>query len=110
MPGDDLVALEDVSDATMLHTLRGEYARDDIFTAIGPVLSGPPPRSCSVDAAPHALHPSQRERAIRRRLKLLHPMYSESAFSMSREPRSMHGVVPHTMTWYLPTFVRLNME
>ena len=38
VPGDDLVALEDVSDATMLHTLRLRYARDDIFTAIGPVL------------------------------------------------------------------------
>ena len=38
------------------------------------------------------------------------PRYSLSAFSTSRLPRSMHGVVPHTMTWYLPIFVRLNME
>ena len=26
---------------------------------------------------------------------------------MSGAPRSMHGVVPQTMTWYLPTFVLL---
>ena len=37
-PGDDLVLLEDISDATILHTLRLLLERDMIFTGIGPVL------------------------------------------------------------------------
>ncbi|KAL3896504.1 MAG: hypothetical protein SGPRY_013256 [Prymnesium sp.] len=35
---DDLVRLEDISDATILHTLRLRLERDLIFTGIGPVL------------------------------------------------------------------------
>ena len=38
------------------------------------------------------------------------PKYSLRAFSTSRAPRSMQGVVPQTMTWYLPIGTRLNME
>ena len=34
---DDLVTLEDVTDASMLHTLRMRYEEDNIYTAIGPV-------------------------------------------------------------------------
>ena len=37
-PGDDLCQLEDVSDATILHTLRLKLVQEKIFTAIGPVL------------------------------------------------------------------------
>ena len=35
---DDLTQMTDVSDATMLDALRRRYARDDIYTAIGPVI------------------------------------------------------------------------
>ena len=34
----DLVELEDVTEYTMLHTLRERYQKDLIYTAIGPVL------------------------------------------------------------------------
>jgi len=34
----DLAVLKDVSDATILHTLRLRYDHDEIFSAIGPVL------------------------------------------------------------------------
>ena len=37
-PGEDLVLLEDVSDATILHTLRLRLGQGKIFTSIGPVL------------------------------------------------------------------------
>eukprot|EP00320_Phaeocystis_rex_P000214 CAMPEP_0119057708 /NCGR_PEP_ID=MMETSP1178-20130426/2102_1 /TAXON_ID=33656 /ORGANISM="unid sp, Strain CCMP2000" /LENGTH=1078 /DNA_ID=CAMNT_0007038565 /DNA_START=76 /DNA_END=3312 /DNA_ORIENTATION=- len=37
-PGEDLVLLEDVSDATILHTLRLRLDQKKIFTSIGPVL------------------------------------------------------------------------
>lgn len=35
---DDLVMLDDVHEATMIHTLRQRYAQNGIYTAIGPVL------------------------------------------------------------------------
>ena len=35
---DDLTRMGEVSDATMLDTLRRRYARDDIYCAIGPVI------------------------------------------------------------------------
>ena len=34
----DLVALDDVQECTIIHTLRQRYAKNDIYTAIGPVL------------------------------------------------------------------------
>ena len=37
-PGDDLVVLEDVSESTILHSLRLRLDKDQIFTGIGPVL------------------------------------------------------------------------
>jgi len=37
-PASDLVWLEDVHECTMLHNLRLRYAKDKIYTAIGPVL------------------------------------------------------------------------
>jgi len=50
----DLVALEDVSDATILHTLRLRIEKKMIFTAIGPVLvvvnPYQPVPACSPDA------------------------------------------------------------
>ena len=50
----DLVALEDVSDATILHTLRLRLEKKMIFTAIGPVLvvvnPYQPVPACSPDA------------------------------------------------------------
>ena len=38
IPGEDLVVLEDISEATILHNLRLRLQKGDIFTAIGPVL------------------------------------------------------------------------
>lgn len=35
---DDLVMLDEVHEATMIHTLRRRYVRNDIYTAVGPVL------------------------------------------------------------------------
>ena len=35
---DDLVALDDVRECTMIHALRQRYSRNEIYTAIGPVL------------------------------------------------------------------------
>ena len=53
-PVNDLVALESVSDAAMLHTLRLRYEADDIYTAIGPVIVAvnpyKPVASCSAEA------------------------------------------------------------
>ena len=37
-PVDDLVKLNDVNQGALLHTLRQRYARDDVYTAIGPIL------------------------------------------------------------------------
>ena len=38
MPGHDLVVLEDINEAYILHTLRLRLGKGQIFTAIGPVL------------------------------------------------------------------------
>eukprot|EP00966_Prymnesium_polylepis_P171740 3971684-Prymnesium_polylepis.2 len=54
----DLVELEDVTEYTMLHTLRERYEQDLIYTAIGPPARSPraritvPPAVHSRDAAP----------------------------------------------------------
>mmetsp|Transcript_29462 Transcript_29462/g.48834 ORF Transcript_29462/g.48834 Transcript_29462/m.48834 type:complete len:1439 (-) Transcript_29462:104-4420(-) len=37
-PVDDLVSLSDINSGMLLHTLRLRYAKDAIFTAIGPIL------------------------------------------------------------------------
>ena len=54
MPLEDLTQLADVHDATMLDNLRRRYARDDIYTAIGPVIISinpyKPVGGCSADA------------------------------------------------------------
>ncbi|KAL1518830.1 hypothetical protein AB1Y20_003107 [Prymnesium parvum] len=50
----DLVELHDLSECTMLHTLRERYQRDAIYTAIGPVLVSinpyKPVATCALDA------------------------------------------------------------
>lgn len=51
----DLVELEDVAEYTMLHTLRGRYNEDAIYTAIGPVLVGINPYKPVANCAPDAL-------------------------------------------------------
>ena len=52
-PADDLTQLEDVNDGAMLHTLRQRFERDDIYTAIGPVVVAinpyKPVPTCSVE-------------------------------------------------------------
>ena len=51
---DDLTQMGDVSDATMLDTLRRRYARDDIYCCVGPVIISVNPYKkvpgCSSDA------------------------------------------------------------
>ena len=58
----DLVELEDVTEYTMLHTLRERYQKDLIYTAIGPVLVSINPYKAVDTCSPTAIGAPQRTR------------------------------------------------